>query len=89
MANRYGALGLDRTHNLKVDGFYQFDLVLEPRQRHCPLVLAEDIRSASVLVLTSGKCSEIAIASVLTMIPSSRRRGSFRKCELRGKNFFP
>jgi hypothetical protein len=26
MANRYGTLGLDRTHNLKVDGFYQFDL---------------------------------------------------------------
>ena len=26
MANRYGALGLDRPHNLKVDGFYQFDL---------------------------------------------------------------
>jgi outer membrane receptor protein involved in Fe transport len=26
MANRYGALGLDRTHNLKIDGFYQFDL---------------------------------------------------------------
>jgi hypothetical protein len=27
MANRYGFLGLDRPHNLKVDGFYQFDLV--------------------------------------------------------------
>jgi hypothetical protein len=26
MANRYGSLGLDRTHNLKIDGFYQFDL---------------------------------------------------------------
>jgi hypothetical protein len=26
MANRYGYLGLDRPHNLKVDGFYQFDL---------------------------------------------------------------
>ena len=26
MANRYGALGLDRPHNLKIDGFYQFDL---------------------------------------------------------------
>ena len=26
MANRYGNLGLDRTHNLKIDGFYQFDL---------------------------------------------------------------
>ena len=26
MANRYGAMGLDRPHNLKVDGFYQFDL---------------------------------------------------------------
>ena len=26
MANRYGSLGLDRPHNLKVDGFYQFDL---------------------------------------------------------------
>ena len=26
MANRYGPLGLDRTHNIKVDGFYQFDL---------------------------------------------------------------
>ena len=26
MANRYGALGLDRPHNLKVDGFYMFDL---------------------------------------------------------------
>jgi hypothetical protein len=26
MANRYGALGLDRTHNLKIDGFCQFDL---------------------------------------------------------------
>jgi len=26
MANRYGFLGLDRPHNLKVDGFYQFDL---------------------------------------------------------------
>ncbi len=26
MANRYGALGLDRPHNLKVDGFYAFDL---------------------------------------------------------------
>ena len=26
MANRYGNLGLDRPHNLKVDGFYQFDL---------------------------------------------------------------
>jgi len=25
MANRYGPLGLDRPHNLKVDGFYQFD----------------------------------------------------------------
>jgi hypothetical protein len=25
MANRYGNLGLDRTHNLKIDGFYQFD----------------------------------------------------------------
>ncbi|MEZ4399513.1 MAG: TonB-dependent receptor [Kofleriaceae bacterium] len=25
MSNRYGALGLDRPHNLKVDGFYQFD----------------------------------------------------------------
>lgn len=26
MANRYGFLGLDRPHNLKVDGFYLFDL---------------------------------------------------------------
>ena len=26
MANRYGPLGLDRPHNLKVDGFYLFDL---------------------------------------------------------------
>ncbi|MCB9562129.1 MAG: TonB-dependent receptor [Kofleriaceae bacterium] len=26
MANRYGALGLDRPHNLKIDGFYSFDL---------------------------------------------------------------
>ena len=26
MANRYGALGLDRPHNLKLDGFYLFDL---------------------------------------------------------------
>ena len=26
LANRYGALGLDRPHNLKVDGFYRFDL---------------------------------------------------------------
>ncbi|HWU91095.1 MAG TPA: carboxypeptidase regulatory-like domain-containing protein [Kofleriaceae bacterium] len=26
MANRYGNLGLDRPHNLKLDGFYQFDL---------------------------------------------------------------
>jgi hypothetical protein len=26
MANRYGFLGLDRPHNLKIDGFYQFDL---------------------------------------------------------------
>jgi len=26
MANRYGKLGLDRPHNFKVDGFYQFDL---------------------------------------------------------------
>jgi hypothetical protein len=26
MANRYGALGLDRPHNVKVDGFYRFDL---------------------------------------------------------------
>ena len=26
MANRYGPLGLDRPHNLKVDGFYVFDL---------------------------------------------------------------
>ena len=26
MANRYGNLGLDRPHNLKVDGFYAFDL---------------------------------------------------------------
>lgn len=26
MANRYGPLGLDRPHNLKVDGFYQFDV---------------------------------------------------------------
>ncbi|HWO25489.1 MAG TPA: TonB-dependent receptor [Kofleriaceae bacterium] len=26
MANRYGNLGLDRPHNLKIDGFYQFDL---------------------------------------------------------------
>ncbi|NVB81897.1 MAG: TonB-dependent receptor [Kofleriaceae bacterium] len=26
MANRYGPLGLDRPHNLKVDGFYMFDL---------------------------------------------------------------
>ena len=25
MANRYGPLGLDRPHNIKVDGFYQFD----------------------------------------------------------------
>jgi Carboxypeptidase regulatory-like domain/TonB dependent receptor len=25
MANRFGPLGLDRPHNLKVDGFYQFD----------------------------------------------------------------
>jgi Carboxypeptidase regulatory-like domain/TonB dependent receptor len=25
MANRYGAMGLDRPHSLKVDGFYQFD----------------------------------------------------------------
>src|SRR5262249_55666811 len=25
MANRYGNLGLDRPHNLKIDGFYQFD----------------------------------------------------------------
>jgi outer membrane receptor protein involved in Fe transport len=25
MANRYGHLGLDRPHNLKIDGFYQFD----------------------------------------------------------------
>jgi hypothetical protein len=25
MANRYGYLGLDRTHNLKIDGFQQFD----------------------------------------------------------------
>jgi hypothetical protein len=26
MANRYGPMGLDRPHNVKVDGFYQFDL---------------------------------------------------------------
>lgn len=26
MANRYGAMGLDRPHNFKIDGFYQFDL---------------------------------------------------------------
>jgi hypothetical protein len=26
MANRYGPLGLDRPHNVKFDGFYQFDL---------------------------------------------------------------
>jgi hypothetical protein len=26
MANRYGPMGLDRPHNLKVDGFYVFDL---------------------------------------------------------------
>ncbi|MEJ7598069.1 MAG: TonB-dependent receptor [Kofleriaceae bacterium] len=26
MANRYGNLGHDRPHNIKVDGFYQFDL---------------------------------------------------------------
>jgi hypothetical protein len=26
MSNRYGAMGLDRPHNLKVDGYYQFDL---------------------------------------------------------------
>ena len=26
MANRYGPLGLDRPHLLKIDGFYQFDL---------------------------------------------------------------
>ncbi|HEY5934038.1 MAG TPA: TonB-dependent receptor [Kofleriaceae bacterium] len=26
MANRYGNMGLDRPHNLKVDAFYQFDL---------------------------------------------------------------
>ncbi len=26
MANRYGSLGLDRPHNIKVDGFYAFDL---------------------------------------------------------------
>ncbi len=25
MANRYGNMGLDRPHNVKVDGFYQFD----------------------------------------------------------------
>jgi len=25
MANRYGKLGLDRPHNLKIDGFYMFD----------------------------------------------------------------
>ncbi|MBK9034034.1 MAG: TonB-dependent receptor [Myxococcales bacterium] len=25
MSNRYGAMGLDRPHNIKVDGFYQFD----------------------------------------------------------------
>ena len=25
MANRFGPLGLDRPHNIKVDGFYQFD----------------------------------------------------------------
>jgi hypothetical protein len=25
MANRYGAMGLDRPHNLKIDGFYRFD----------------------------------------------------------------
>jgi outer membrane receptor protein involved in Fe transport len=25
MANRFGPMGLDRPHNLKVDGFYQFD----------------------------------------------------------------
>jgi hypothetical protein len=26
MANRYGNMGLDRPHNLKIDGFYAFDL---------------------------------------------------------------
>ncbi len=26
MANRYGNMGLDRPHNVKIDGFYQFDL---------------------------------------------------------------
>jgi len=26
MANRYGPLGLDRPHNVKLDGFYRFDL---------------------------------------------------------------
>jgi len=26
MANRYGPMGLDRPHNVKIDGFYQFDL---------------------------------------------------------------
>jgi len=26
LANRYGPLGLDRPHNVKIDGFYQFDL---------------------------------------------------------------
>jgi len=25
MANRYGYMGLDRTHNVKIDGFYMFD----------------------------------------------------------------
>jgi outer membrane receptor protein involved in Fe transport len=26
LANRYGPMGLDRPHNLKIDGFYRFDL---------------------------------------------------------------
>jgi hypothetical protein len=26
MANRYGSMGLDRPHNIKIDGFYAFDL---------------------------------------------------------------
>jgi len=42
MPNRYGPSGLDRPHNLKVDGFYQFDL-----EKAGLLILGASVRAQS------------------------------------------
>ena len=75
LANRYGALNLDRPHNVKIDDFYRFDLkqaCVASRARHLSaggirvlrLCLVTDVRRICK-TLTRDRSVEIARAAVL------------------------